>query len=110
MTAVRPGDEDFDMICMNKPLRLLFDYFRAQRRRPVVVDAEDILWRTEDMSRCLCASLGTIDSRGLHDTWEPASQEEVRLMNPVMVMMMKNILESSGIERPSEKVSPESRR
>jgi hypothetical protein len=109
MTALRPGDEDFDMICMNKPLRLLFDYFRAQGRQPVVVDAEDILWRTEGMSWGLCVSLGTIDSGSLSDTWEPASQDEVQSMNPVMVMLMKNILESSGIERPSEKVSPESR-
>jgi hypothetical protein len=87
MTALRPGDEDFDMICMNKPLRLLFEYLRSQGRQPVVVGAEDILWRTEDMSQRLCAALGRIDSGSLRDRREPASQEGMRAMNPVMVIV-----------------------
>lgn len=103
LTKQRPGDEDFDLICLNKPLRILFDYFRAQGRQPVVVDAEDMLWRTDDMTKTLCDSLGSVDPESLSDKWEPTSQAEMHKMNPLVVMLTKNILESSGIERPSEK-------
>lgn len=104
LTKQRPGDEDFDLICLNRPLRVLFDYFAEQGRRPVVVDAEDILWRTKGMMENVCAALGRIDPGGVSDRWEPASKEEVERMNPLLVMLTKNILESSGIERPSVKV------
>lgn len=105
MTQQRPGDEDFDFICVNRPLRVLFEHFSAQGRRPVVVDAEDILWRTEELARNVCASLGTVDAAGLSDTWEPAGEAEMAALNPLRVMLTRNILESSGIERPREKVS-----
>ena len=101
ITKQRPGDEDFDGICMNRPLRVLFDYFRARGREPVVVDAEDILWRTGEMTRNLCAGIKGITPESLSDRWEPTSPAEMERMNPLVVMLTKNILESSGIERPS---------
>ena len=103
ITKQRPGDEDFDGICMNRPLRILFDFFCAQGRQPVVVDAEDILWRTEEMTRNLCAAIESVEAGSLSDKWKPTSQAEMDRMNPLVVMLTKNILESSGIERPSEK-------
>ena len=76
--------------------------------RPVVVDAEDILWRTEEVARNLCAALGTIDAASLSDRWEPKTQAEIEKMNPFMYKATQNIVESSGIERPMEKVSERS--
>ena len=61
------------------------------------------------MTENLCAVLGSIDPDGLSDKWEPTSKEEMDHMEPLVVMMRENILESSGIERPDEKVSRDSR-
>ncbi|KAF2486462.1 hypothetical protein BDY17DRAFT_79558 [Neohortaea acidophila] len=103
-TQQRPGDEDFELITTNKPIRILFDYFTAQGRQPIVVDGEDILWRTEEMSKALCAKLG-LDPSGLSDKWTPTSKEEIERMHPLLYMLTKNIHDSAGIERPAEKVS-----
>ena len=105
LTKFREGDEDLDVICVNRPLRILFDYFKAQKRRPIVVDAEDVLWRTEEVAKNLCAALGTIDPTTLSDRWEPKSKEEIERMNPYVYKVTQKIVESSGIERPREKVS-----
>ncbi|KAI0164946.1 hypothetical protein GGR57DRAFT_451165 [Xylariaceae sp. FL1272] len=105
MTKQRPGDEDFDFLCINKPLRLLFDYLTSKGRQPVVVNAEDLLWRTDDLTNNMCTSLGTIDAATLSDKWKPATEEELARLNPLRVMLTRNILESSGIERPNERPS-----
>ena len=108
MSKQRPGDEDFSLITSNKSLRLLFDYFKAQGRQPLVVDAEDILWRTHGMAKNLCTALGggggIIDPTGLSDTWQPTPKEQVERMNPADYMLTKNIRDSSGIERPAAQV------
>ena len=81
VVKTRPGDEDFEMICINRPLRLLYDNFKARGRHPIVVDGEDLLWRTEDLNKQLCEKL-ELSSGGLSDKWEPTSKEEVAKMNP----------------------------
>lgn len=104
-TGLREGDEDLELLCTFRHLRIVFDYFKAQDRQPIVVDGEDILWRTEEMTKNLCAALGTIDPASLSDKWEPKSKEEIEKMNPYVYKLTQNIVESSGIQRPSEKVS-----
>lgn len=107
VTKQRPGDEDFSLITENKSLRLLFDYFKAQGRQPAVVDAEDILWRTDDMTKNLFAKLGGgLDPKKLNDSWNPATKEEIENLNPLVYMLTKDIQESSGIQRPEKQVTP----
>ena len=101
----RPGDEDFDMICTVKAPRLLFDHFKAQGRRVVVVDGEDLLWRTKEMTEGLCSALGgAISPQTLSDKWQPKSKEGIEQMNPLVYAATKDIQNSSGIERPAGKV------
>lgn len=103
-----PGDEDFSLITSTRKARLLFDYYRSLGQTPIVVNGEDLLWRTKEMSSALCERLG-IDAVGLSDTWSPASQEDIDKMNPLMYMLTKDIQESSGIQRPQSEVSRASR-
>lgn len=98
VTQQRPGDEDFDMITRNQPLRLLFDYFRQHRNQtPVVVDGDDILWRTDAISVRLNEALGL---RELSETWEPTSAEQIKTMNPLVYKLTEDIQLSRGIQRP----------
>jgi hypothetical protein len=103
MSKQRPGDEDFDFLTMNKPLRMLFDWFKSQGKQPIVVDAEDLLWRTNEMSKNLCARLG-ISPEGLRDQWDPTPKEKLDKMNPIAVMLTQDIQASTGIIRPEQKV------
>lgn len=107
-TQQRPGDEDFSIITPTRQLRLLFDYYRSRGQTPIIVDGEDLLRRTKEMSSALCERLG-IDAAGLSDTWSPASQQNIDKMNPLVYMLTKDIQESSGIERLESKVSRASR-
>jgi hypothetical protein len=98
VTKKRPGDEDYDLINLNKPLRLLFDYFNQKGRRPIVVDGDDVLWRTDELSTKLCDSLGL---GHLSQTWEPTSEEEIKAMNPLVYKITEDIQLSRGIQRPA---------
>lgn len=102
----RPGEEDFDLIAMNRPVRVLFDYFTAQGRPPIVVDGEDLLWRTDEIAKGICASLPqNLDPSGFSDTWTPTTKEEIEKMNPLVYQLTKDMHDSDGIRRPAEKVS-----
>lgn len=104
LTQQRAGDEDFSLIASARELGLLFDYFKDIGRRPIVVDGDDLLWRTSEMSSALCKRLG-IDAAGLSDTWAPVSEEQIAKMNPLVYMLTKDIQESSGIQRPHSRAS-----
>jgi hypothetical protein len=93
----RPGDEDFELITCNKPLRLLFDYFQQRQRAPIVVDGDDILWRTDELSKNLRDKLGL---EQLSQTWEPTSEAEIKAMNPLIYKITEDIQLSRGIQRP----------
>ncbi len=99
-TEQRPGDDDFDMICSNRPLRILFDYFAATRKAlPAVVDGDDVLWRADDLSQKLC---GTLRLVSLNETWAPTSQQDIEAMNPFLYKLTKDIHDSHGIVRSVE--------
>jgi hypothetical protein len=97
VTKKRPGDEDYDLINLNEPLRLLFDYFNQKGRQPIVVDGDDVLWRTDELSTKLCAFLGL---GHLNQTWEPTSEEQINAMNPLVYKITEDIQLSRGIQRP----------
>ena len=99
----QPGDEDVAVATSAKTYRLLFDVLRPQGRTATVVDRDDMLWRTEDLATKACAALG-IDPASLTDRWAPIPESERPLDNPIILAWTTTIWESSGIERPAEKV------
>ena len=75
LTQCRPGGENFDLITSWHFARLIFEYFRLSRKAiPIVVDGEDILWRTEELGRNFCEAVG-IDSSGLKERWDTLPAE-----------------------------------
>ena len=100
----RPGDEDFDLITSTRHSRLLFEYFRHARggKVPIVVDAEDVLWRTKELGDKLCTAVNLAPG-GFKDTWDPMPEEQ-KSSNWFVRAMTTTMTESIGIERP-DKVS-----
>ena len=97
-----PGDEDFKLCTSLHYCRLIFDVFESQGRRPIVVDGEDVVWRTEEMTNNVCKALG-IDSAGVAQTWQPTPPEK-RPQHPIIAAFTKTVHESTGVERPAKKV------
>lgn len=100
----RPGDEDFDLITSTRHSRLLFEYFRHIRngKTPIVIDAEDVLWRTKELGDRLSAALDLAPGR-FKDTWDPMPEEQ-KSSNWFIRAMTTTMTDSTGIERP-DKVS-----
>ena len=101
----RPEDEDFDIITSTRHSRWLFEYFRHARggRIPNVVDGEDVLWRTQELSDNLCRALD-LDPSGLKDKWDRLPEEK-RSPNWFIDAMTATMHQSTGIERPVKQVS-----
>ena len=101
----RPGDEDFEIITSNRQSRWVFEYFRHARggQIPIVVDGEDMLWRTHDLGDRLCTALG-LSPGGLKDHWEPMPEER-KHPNWFIRAMTTTMTDSTGIERPDQQVS-----
>ena len=100
---MRPGDEDFTNTSSLALSRYLFEDFRKKGMDPVVVDGDDVVWRTEDMKVKLCYALG-LNPGLVCDKWEPVPLED-RPTIPMMVSYLQTIHDSTGIERPDSKVS-----
>ena len=107
MCHCRPGDEDFEIASTLGFCRLLFDHLRKLGKEPIVVDAEDMLWRTGDLEETLCSRFG-LAGGVIRDTWDPVPEEQ-NPTNPVLREWTKTIYESSGIERPAQKVCQQDR-
>jgi hypothetical protein len=101
----RPGDEDFDIITSNRQSRWVFEYFRHARggQIPIVVDGEDVLWRTQELGDKLCTALG-LPQNGLKDQWNPMP-EDWKHPNWFCRAMTTTMTDSIGIERPDQQVS-----
>jgi hypothetical protein len=97
-------EEHFELLCNDRALRVLYTYFSSRGQEPIVVDAEDLLWRTNDLAKGICQRLG-IDANGLSETWSPTPQSEIEKMNPIIYMFTKDMHDSDGICRPAVKVS-----
>lgn len=101
-TAARPSDEDFVYFTEQSYARYLFDVFHARGRKCIVVDGEDVIWRTLEVSNAVCEALG-IEKDCLSDAWEPFGAEELPT-NPLFRHFTRPFYESRGIVRPAEKV------
>ena len=102
-TQCRPGDEDFTIATSSKTYRLIFDVLRASGRTPIVVNGDDMLWRTADLATNVCTALG-IDSAGVTDKWDPIPESKRPYDNPIILAWTTTIWESTGIERPAQRV------
>ena len=99
----RPGDEDFTLITSAGHSRWLFEHFRHLRGQPpIVVDGEDVLWRTQELGDKFCNALG-LELNGLKDQWDPFPAEQ-KHPNPFVAAMTNTMTDSTGIERPQNKV------
>ncbi|KAK4896237.1 hypothetical protein LTR27_005759 [Elasticomyces elasticus] len=68
-------DEDFIMQISLRWTRLMMDYYRAQGRKPILVDAEDVLDHAEVLMPKLCGLLG-IDAAGIVYSWDAIPKEQ----------------------------------
>ena len=110
MTHIRPGpgQEDFDWLTSLHWCRLLYDLLKSQGRPPVVVDGDDVVWRTQEMATNVCKAIG-IGPSGVKETWTKTPPED-QIQNPIVQHALSTIYNSTGVERPAEKVRPSHRR
>lgn len=102
-TPIQPEDEDMDLFASLKFSRVLFEYFKTvSGETPLVVDGEDILWRTEELGSNLCTALG-LPLTGLAENWATTT-EDVRPKEWWIWELTKKMHESTGIIRPAVKV------
>lgn len=103
MTACRPGDEDYEITSTLGFCRLLFDFFKAQGKQPIVVDGEDVVWRNEELAESLGEKL-RLDPKGFSDKWAPEVHADWLPEDPLISNWIIEIERSGGIQRPGKKV------
>lgn len=103
MSTLRHDDEDADIIMSYKFLRCLFDLFRERGQEPIVVDAEDTLWRAKEMTTNVCARIG-LEVGEVRETWKKVEDGE-RTGNAMIREWLGTMYESEGIERPDVRVN-----
>lgn len=95
--------DDFAASTSCRMAKVLYEHLRRQGKEPLVIDGEDLLWRTQEMTQNFCSRTG-IDASNIKDTWTPWPAEQ-RQENPFLLRFMSTIYESTGIERPEGQVS-----
>lgn len=99
-SQVRPGGEDWQLANGIMFQRRLFDHFRSIGRPPVVVDGDDVIWRTDELRDNLCRALG-LDPNGISSSWEAVPQDK-RSKHDIIRYFLQTIDDSTGIMYPSE--------
>ena len=95
-----PGDQDFTFTTSLHYCRLLFDLLKSQGRTPIMVDGEDVVLRTEELTVNICNALG-IDPTGAKEQWEPTPEDQLH-PNPIVREFTKTIHESTGVIRSAK--------
>ncbi|KAI6825718.1 hypothetical protein KC342_g10908 [Hortaea werneckii] len=95
-------DEDFYLLTTYRWSRDLFTYLLHQSsssgwRKPLVIDAYDVVHRTSALTGKLCGELG-LDPAGTQDSWKKLPREEWP-DHSVVVAYTKDLLGSSGVDR-----------
>lgn len=99
-TAIRPGDEDWVALSNLRSQRLIFDYFKNHTDKvPIVVDGDDVVWRTEELGKALGHALD-LDSADFSETWSAVPDEESSKW-PIIRIFLETIDASTGVERGS---------
>lgn len=98
-SKIRPGDEDFQLPTKLATQRFLFDFFKQRDgKAPLVVDGDDVVFRTKEIGSAVCEAL-SIDPSGLRETWEPKPESE-RPKDPLVRHFLQVSDDSTGILRP----------
>jgi hypothetical protein len=97
-----PEDEQFKWMISVRWVRILFEYFRQQHKGqiPVLIDAEDVVYRTSELADELCQRLG-VDAGGVITQWTPEGRDP----NDAGHFFHARLRESAGIERAEGGVS-----
>ena len=106
-------DEDFYLLTTNRWSRDLLTYLLHQStnssdnssgwRKPLVIDAYDVVHRTAQLTGRLCGELG-LDPAGVQESWRKLPREEWP-GHSVVVAYTRDLLGSGGVERGVGKVS-----
>lgn len=102
-------DEEYAVLTSLCWSRMIFDcYTRLYEQglvqnRPIVVDAYDVVKNTEILLPKLCNELG-IDPAGVQYNWDPIPKDQWPA-DPCMQEFYKEILRSSGVNKPDDEVS-----
>lgn len=106
------GDEDFAIFSAIYWSRLVFDSYMLRSRpingggnmKPVVIDAADVVYDTENVIRALCDRL-EIDFSGVQFSWPPLPDADWP-SDGALRTFFKELFLSTGVERRAERVSP----
>ncbi|RMY76058.1 hypothetical protein D0863_02176 [Hortaea werneckii] len=98
-------DEDFYLLTTNRWSRDLLTYLLHQSatsdnsswRKPIVIDAYDVVHRTAQLTGKLCGELG-LDAAGVQEKWRKLPREEWP-GHSVVVAYTRDLLGSGGVER-----------
>lgn len=101
-SQLRINGEDWRLVTGIPLQRRLFDHFHNRRggNCPIVVDGDDVVWRTDELRDKLSRALD-LDPEGLSSVWE-AVPEDQRPKGPVMQYFLQTINDSTGIIRSSK--------
>lgn len=108
----RADDEDFAIYTATYWSRLIFDSFVLRSggshpptggQVPTVVDAADVIYRSESTINALCQRLG-IEASGVQYSWPPVPENEWPT-DPLMRHFFDALYKSSGVERRADRVS-----
>lgn len=99
--TVIPGTGAWARFTTLRTQRYLLDFFlQRDGVPPLVIDGDDVVWRTQEVGQKICSALG-IDPKGLRERWEPVPEEK-RSPDPFLKHFLKVSDDSTGIERTSE--------
>lgn len=103
-TEMRPGGEDWRICTGVSVQHRLFNFFlERDGKPPVVVDGDEVVWRTDELGQKLCKALG-LEAGGLSDTWE-AKSDGVHTQDALIAAALHDINASTGIQRGSSRPS-----
>ena len=96
-------DEDFRALASLLFTRMMFDYFQSIGKRPIVVDAEDLVTKPEDLATALCSALG-IDRSGVSLEWDSLPEDHWPHLDQQVKEFAGDLLKSKGIKSSAKKV------
>ncbi|KAK4497239.1 hypothetical protein PRZ48_011689 [Zasmidium cellare] len=104
-------DEEYAVLTSLCWPRMMFDCYTELyeqglvQKRPIVVDAHDVVNHTDSLLPKLCQEL-EIDPAGIQYQWDPIPKDQWPA-DPCMQEFYKEILSSSGVNRPGTKPEEE---
>ncbi|KAF3911808.1 hypothetical protein AA313_de0207635 [Arthrobotrys entomopaga] len=73
--GARVDDEDWPSQVSFKPSRLVYDWYKTQGISPIVIDAYELVHKSQELMRDLCTRCG-IDAEGIITSWDQYEPDE----------------------------------